>query len=225
MSELIQGLLDYGVGTEPAEQYAKGYMKGSARRSGDEMSPRLRDIRTLMQTMHISGQRAMELLDVPEEEQTRYAAVLEQQQRRENGEADEAVDLRQGLVDYGMQKGAENATVSMIRRLSQKMNLSAEQTMDYMQIPQQERQKYAAFLEKGGRRYNGERRVEMGGLGESLYRYGFIKGYKKSVQLGMIEYLMEEFDDMPVERIMDELGIPGEEREWYFERLEQAAAD
>ena len=30
---------------------------------------------------------------------------------------------------------------------------------------------------------------------------------------------------MPVERIMDELGIPGEEREWYFERLEQAAAD
>lgn len=55
-------------------------------------------------------------------------------------------DMRREAMEKGMEKGTENERIRNIRNLMESFNMTAEQVMNGMKIPQSEQGKYLALL-------------------------------------------------------------------------------
>jgi hypothetical protein len=57
-------------------------------------------------------------------------------------------EAREEGIEIGIEKGTENAMVSNLRTVMEKMKLSAETAMDFLNIPAEDQPRYAFLLKE-----------------------------------------------------------------------------
>lgn len=115
---------------------------------------RIANIRKMVKKLNITVEQAMDMLDVPQKDRKNVMDMYRIDFGEENTvsifEYDEEKELRllreaerEYGIEIGMEKGKEEERVANIKKVMINLNLTAEQAMDVLEIPEEKREEYS----------------------------------------------------------------------------------
>ena len=108
----------------------------------------------MVKKLNITVEQAMDMLDVPQKDRKNVMDMYRIDFGEENTvsifEYDEEKELRllreaerEYGIEIGMEKGKEEERVANIKKVMINLNLTAEQAMDVLEIPEEKREEYS----------------------------------------------------------------------------------